>query len=166
MLVELLDLTFASSNRRKFGSERQIRSTSAVDLGLLEPKARKRGGAMAISDLVHDHDARSGRDPFGWLTRMTRQTRPHANRHDGALERYRKEPGDQYLVGDCSAEGVGDHHQPHPLFGSAAIRAGMSAPVCVAKGTDNIAFKIREIARAHDVPIVENVQLARVLYAS
>jgi flagellar biosynthesis protein FlhB len=43
---------------------------------------------------------------------------------------------------------------------------GMSAPVCVAKGLDNIAFKIREVARAHDIPIVENVQLARSLYAA
>src|SRR5467141_1245289 len=43
---------------------------------------------------------------------------------------------------------------------------GMSAPVCVAKGVDNIAFKIREIAKAHDVPIVENVPLARALYAT
>jgi flagellar biosynthesis protein FlhB len=43
---------------------------------------------------------------------------------------------------------------------------GMSAPVCVAKGVDNIAFKIREIARAHDIPIIENVPLARALYAT
>jgi flagellar biosynthesis protein FlhB len=43
---------------------------------------------------------------------------------------------------------------------------GMSAPVCVAKGVDNIAFKIREIARKHDIPIVENVPLARALYAT
>jgi flagellar biosynthetic protein FlhB len=43
---------------------------------------------------------------------------------------------------------------------------GMSAPVCVAKGADNIAFKIREIARQHDIPIVENVPLARALYAT
>ena len=43
---------------------------------------------------------------------------------------------------------------------------GMSAPVCVAKGVDNIAFKIREVARAHDIPIVENVPLARSLYAA
>lgn len=42
---------------------------------------------------------------------------------------------------------------------------GMSAPVCVAKGVDNIALKIREIAREHDVPVVENVPLARALYA-
>jgi len=43
---------------------------------------------------------------------------------------------------------------------------GMSAPVCVAKGVDSIALKIREIAGAHDIPIVENVQLARALHAS
>jgi flagellar biosynthetic protein FlhB len=43
---------------------------------------------------------------------------------------------------------------------------GMAAPICVAKGTDVIALKIREIAKAHDIPIVENVPLARALHAS
>jgi flagellar biosynthetic protein FlhB len=43
---------------------------------------------------------------------------------------------------------------------------GMPAPICVAKGADIIALKIREIAGAHDIPIVENVQLARALYAT
>ena len=42
----------------------------------------------------------------------------------------------------------------------------MSAPVCVAKGVDNIAFKIREVAKEHDIPLVENVPLARALYAT
>ena len=36
----------------------------------------------------------------------------------------------------------------------------------VAKGTDLIALKIREIATENDVPIVENVPLARSLHAS
>ena len=40
----------------------------------------------------------------------------------------------------------------------------MSAPVCVAKGVDNIELKIREIARERDVPAVEKVPLARALY--
>jgi flagellar biosynthesis protein FlhB len=43
---------------------------------------------------------------------------------------------------------------------------GMSAPVCVAKGADLIALKIREIAGEHNIPIVENVPLARALYAT
>jgi flagellar biosynthetic protein FlhB len=43
---------------------------------------------------------------------------------------------------------------------------GMAAPICVAKGADLIALKIREIAGKHDIPIVENVPLARALYAT
>jgi flagellar biosynthetic protein FlhB len=42
----------------------------------------------------------------------------------------------------------------------------MAAPQCVAKGADAIAFRIRELAKQHDVPIVENPPLARALYAS
>jgi len=43
---------------------------------------------------------------------------------------------------------------------------GMSAPICVAKGADLMALKIREIAKEHDIPLVENVPLARALYAT
>ena len=42
----------------------------------------------------------------------------------------------------------------------------MRAPQCVAKGADSIALRIREVAREHDVPIVENPPLARALFAS
>ena len=37
--------------------------------------------------------------------------------------------------------------------------------VGLAKGVDNLALKIREAARDHDVAIVENPPLARALYA-
>ena len=40
------------------------------------------------------------------------------------------------------------------------------APLCVAKGVDELALKIREIATEKDIPIVENPPLARALYAS
>jgi len=43
---------------------------------------------------------------------------------------------------------------------------GMNAPVCVAKGMDAIALKIREIAEEHSVPIVENPPLARALHGT
>ena len=42
----------------------------------------------------------------------------------------------------------------------------MDAPIVVAKGLDNIALRIREIAEEHDIPIVENPPLARALFAS
>jgi flagellar biosynthetic protein FlhB len=41
-----------------------------------------------------------------------------------------------------------------------------SAPVCVAKGADAIALKIREEAAKHEVPIIEDPPLARALYAA
>jgi flagellar biosynthetic protein FlhB len=42
----------------------------------------------------------------------------------------------------------------------------VGAPRVVAKGADVIAQKIREVAKANNVPIVENPPLARVLYAA
>jgi len=42
----------------------------------------------------------------------------------------------------------------------------MAAPICVAKGIDALALKIREVAKEHDVPIVENPPLARALHAA
>ena len=42
----------------------------------------------------------------------------------------------------------------------------MAAPICVAKGIDSLALKIREIAEENDVPVVENPPLARALYAT
>jgi len=58
----------------------------------------------------------------------------------------------------------------NPTHYSVALRYnpddGDPAPVCVAKGVDAMALRIREVAKEHDVPIVENVPLARALYAT
>jgi flagellar biosynthetic protein FlhB len=43
---------------------------------------------------------------------------------------------------------------------------GMDAPVCVAKGVDAVALKIREVAAEHAIPVVENPPLARALHAT
>ncbi|MCS6778695.1 MAG: flagellar biosynthesis protein FlhB [Geminicoccaceae bacterium] len=57
----------------------------------------------------------------------------------------------------------------NPTHYAVALRydgARMAAPKLVAKGVDQIALKIREIARSHNVPVVENPPLARALYAA
>lgn len=58
----------------------------------------------------------------------------------------------------------------NPTHYSVALRyepdQGDPAPICVAKGVDAVALRIREVAREHQVPIVENVPLARALYAA
>jgi len=55
----------------------------------------------------------------------------------------------------------------NPTHISVAIRYDaneMAAPVIVAKGADLVAMKIREIARMHDIAIIENPPVARILH--
>jgi flagellar biosynthesis protein FlhB len=56
----------------------------------------------------------------------------------------------------------------NPTHFAVALRyeRGMNAPICVAKGADVIARKIREVAGEHNIPIVENPPLARALHAT
>jgi flagellar biosynthesis protein FlhB len=44
--------------------------------------------------------------------------------------------------------------------------AEMQAPVCLAKGLDEVALRIRDVAREAGVPIIENPPLARALFAT
>jgi flagellar biosynthesis protein FlhB len=46
------------------------------------------------------------------------------------------------------------------------VQGETAAPECVAKGVDTLALKIREIAEANGVPVVEDPPLARALYAA
>lgn len=57
----------------------------------------------------------------------------------------------------------------NPTHYAVALRyeKGVDAvPVCVAKGIDTRALKIREIAKEHEIPIIENRPLARALHAT
>jgi flagellar biosynthetic protein FlhB len=57
----------------------------------------------------------------------------------------------------------------NPTHFSVALRweeDSMDAPVVIAKGADVLAFKIRELAKEHKVPIIENAPVARSLYDS
>ncbi|MEM8812632.1 MAG: flagellar biosynthesis protein FlhB, partial [Pseudomonadota bacterium] len=56
----------------------------------------------------------------------------------------------------------------NPTHYSVALKyeQGMNAPICVAKGIDETALRIRTIAREHTIPLVENPPLARALHAT
>lgn len=57
----------------------------------------------------------------------------------------------------------------NPTHYSIALKydqGSMAVPKVVAKGIDNIALKIREVAKEHDIPVLENPPLARTLYAA
>ncbi len=56
----------------------------------------------------------------------------------------------------------------NPTHYAVALRydtAGMAAPRVVAKGADLLALRIRDIAREHQVPVLQAAPLARALYA-
>ena len=46
------------------------------------------------------------------------------------------------------------------------VQGETAAPVCVAKGVDDLALKIREVAEAHDIAVIEDAPLARALFAA
>ncbi len=57
----------------------------------------------------------------------------------------------------------------NPTHYAVALRydgAAMDAPQVLAKGADVLCSRIKEIAREHEIPIVERPQLARALYAA
>jgi flagellar biosynthetic protein FlhB len=56
----------------------------------------------------------------------------------------------------------------NPTHYAVALRydeAAMGAPQVVSKGTDLLAFRIREVAQQHGVPVLQSPMLARALYA-
>lgn len=56
----------------------------------------------------------------------------------------------------------------NPTHFAVALRydeTGMDAPHVVSKGSDLLAMKIRDVAKAHDVPVIQSPMLARALYA-
>ena len=56
----------------------------------------------------------------------------------------------------------------NPTHYAVALRyddQSMNAPQVISKGTDLVAFKIRELAQAHQVPVLQSPMLARALYA-
>lgn len=81
------------------------------------------------------------------------------------LRQIRQERGRQRMMANVPDASV---VITNPTHYSIALKyeKDMDAPICVAKGVDAIALKIREVANEHDIPLVENPPLARALYAT
>jgi len=83
----------------------------------------------------------------------------------GKLRQLRQERGRKRMMANVPDASVVITNPTHYAI-ALKYEEGMGAPVCLAKGIDAIAFKIREIAEENTVPVVENPPLARALYAS
>jgi flagellar biosynthetic protein FlhB len=84
----------------------------------------------------------------------------------GRLKQIRAERARRRMMADVPKADVVITNPTHFAVALKYEQGTMSAPRVVAKGADVIAAKIREVATANEVPIVENPPLARALYAT
>jgi flagellar biosynthetic protein FlhB len=110
---------------------------------------------------------------FMTSVRMSRQeVRDEARQQDGSAEmkgrvrRVQREMARRRMLGDVAKATVVITNPTHYAVALEYRREGMAAPRVLAKGRDLIAQRIREAARKHEVPIVENRPLAQALYKS
>ncbi|MGD9773996.1 EscU/YscU/HrcU family type III secretion system export apparatus switch protein [Diaphorobacter sp.] len=83
----------------------------------------------------------------------------------GKIRQKQREIADRASI---SAVPKADFVVMNPTHYAVALRydeAVMGAPQVISKGTDLLAFKIREIAQQHKVPVLQSPMLARALYA-
>lgn len=83
----------------------------------------------------------------------------------GKLKQLRMQKAKQRMMQNVQKASVVITNPTHYAVALKYEAGVMNAPVCVAKGIDAVALKIREVATEHDIPIIEDRPLARALYA-
>ncbi|MGL5990433.1 MAG: flagellar biosynthesis protein FlhB [Plesiomonas sp.] len=84
----------------------------------------------------------------------------------GRIRQLQREIANRRMMGEVPTADVIVTNPEHFSVALRYQRDKDKAPVVVAKGVDMMAMKIREIANAHDIPIVAAPPLARALYHS
>lgn len=150
-----------------------IRVDLAVIPGILQELAIKLiGGVVAIMTIIAGLDFAFQKAQWLKKQRMTmKEVKDEYKQMEGdpavkaKLRQIRAERGRKRMMAQVPDATV---IVTNPTHYSVALKyeEGMAAPICVAKGVDRVAFRIREIAREHDIPLVENVPLARALHAT
>ena len=129
------------------------------------------GGAIAVLTVVAGLDFLWQRHRWHERQRMTiKELRDEFKQMEGdptikaKLRQVRAERGRRRMMQKVPEASVVITNPTHYAV-ALKYETGMNAPLCVAKGIDATALKIREIAEAHDIPVVENPPLARTLHA-
>ena len=84
----------------------------------------------------------------------------------GRVRRVQREMARRRMLSDVKRATVVITNPTHFAVALEYKRGSMTAPLVLAKGADQIALAIRERARKHGVPIVENKPLAQALFKS
>ncbi|MBV9271861.1 MAG: EscU/YscU/HrcU family type III secretion system export apparatus switch protein, partial [Candidatus Eremiobacteraeota bacterium] len=120
---------------------------AAIDYGIARSAWRKKL-RMSFDDLKRDLKESDG-DPH---TRARRRSL-HRSLSRGAISRVKDAA---FVVTNPTHIAVALEYAP----------PAVSIPRVLVRAADDAAFRVREAARAHDVPCIENVPLARALYAA
>src|SRR5690606_14150366 len=158
---------------------RELENLAAMSPAMILPFARDLAASLMISALIFLAFT-AGAD-FIWqkfrFAKRMRMTKEETK------EDYKQSEGDPHVKGKLRHIRMQRSRQrmmqavpggtvviTNPTHYSVALRyepdQGDGAPICVAKGVDALAFRIREMAKEHGVPVIENVPLARALYAT
>jgi len=158
---------------------REFENLAAMSPAMILPFARDLAGSLMIAALIF-LGFTAGAD-FIWqkfrFAKRMRMTKEETK------EDYKQTEGDPHVKGKLRQIRMQRSRQrmmqavptatvivTNPTHYSVALRyepdQGDGAPICVAKGVDAVALRIRELARESGVPNVENVPLARALYAT
>ncbi|MCU1374444.1 MAG: type secretion protein [Actinomycetia bacterium] len=120
---------------------------AAVDYGIQKRRVMK--GMMMTKQEVKDEHKQSDGDPHMKAAIRQRQTEMSRNRMMAEV------PTATAVIVNPTHFAVAIRYEP-----------GRSAPIVVAKGKGAIALRIREEAERHHVPIMQDIPLARGLYAA
>ncbi|WP_321391642.1 flagellar biosynthesis protein FlhB [Emcibacter sp.] len=131
------------------------------------------GGVVAIMAIIAGMDYMFQRFQFMKQMRMTKQeVKDEMKQTDGdpmvkaRLRQIRMERSRRRMMAAVPEADVVVTNPTHYAVAMKYNQGVMEVPVVVAKGVDNVALRIREIAEEHDIPILENPPLARTLHAA
>ncbi len=128
-------------------------------------------GALAVMTIIAGLDFMFQRFTWHKKQRMTmKELRDEHKQQEGdpaikaKLRQLRMERGRQRMMARVPEATVVITNPTHYAV-ALKYEPGMPAPLCLAKGTDEIALNIKQLAKEHRIPVVENKPLARALHA-
>ena len=126
------------------------------------------GAQVAIAGF----DIIRARMSFASSTRMTRQEIKDEHKETegdpqikNRIRKLRQQRARRRMMKAVPKAAVVVTNPTHYAVALAYERGSGGAPRVVAKGVDSLALRIRDVAREHNVPVVENPPLARALHA-
>lgn len=156
----------------------EVRNLVGLDPALMLPEAMKLSKSLLIAVIIF----LTGTAAFDWFWQRQRFMNRMRMTLQEVKEEFKQSDGDPHIKGKRRQIQMQRSRQRmmqqvpkatvvvmNPTHYAVALKyeAGETpAPLCVAKGVDELALKIRAIAEEHGVPVLEDPPLARALYAS